>query len=802
MNDFKFAARLLFKSRGFTFIAVLTLALGIGLNTSMFSLMNDIMLQPLTFPKKDQLMRIYRTTPQADNAGSTSADYLDLKRESADFIQMTAFRPWQFTVSGDDRPAQVLNSIRASWDFFNVLGVKPELGRTFTEDEDRPGNRVIMLSHDTWQSVFKGDASIVGNTVRIDGEPTTVIGVLPDSFSNIFLWGPANAIRPLALTDTEKTSRNDASISIIGRVRGDLTLEQLNARLSTMNTRMAENRPRENANDGLRAVTLQSTMVNTTSKQMLWLLLGLAGFVLLIACGNLANLQLSRALSRAREFAICAALGASRSHLLRPLLAESLLLSLAGGVFGILVAMWTNDWMGKRITNEFITFDLQIDWRVLTFALGVSVVTGLVFGIVPAWLVSKVRVNETLKSGTRGSTGDRSQHFFRNSLVVIQFSAALVLLSGASYFLKGMDAMLNREVGWTPEGMIQGVISPPQSRYDTPEKTYGLYTQLQDRLSALPGAESVSVAWTNPVFGFIAQRNLIVEGREPPPAGHEPQVSINGVTPTWRDTLKIRQLSGRNFTEADNLSAPLVAIINESMATALFPDEDPIGQRIGGLDPENRAWMEIIGVVGDVSAGAGIGQQGSNFMVLRPLAQETWNYVTVTIRSARPEALAEPFRTTIASLDKDLPIQSLGTTTEQIKLGTNGMDLMTDILMGFAALGLFLAAVGLYGVITRIVMQRTPEIGIRLALGAQLRDVVWLVLRSGIVLAAFGTVLGLALSLGLGQVISAIIPAMGQFDLVALGLVSALLFAVAVLASWLPARRATRIDPLEALRED
>jgi len=803
MNDFKFALRGLRKSPGFAAIAIVTLALGIGLNTSMFSLLNLLLLQPLPYPDRDHLLRVYRTTPQSQNAGHTAPDYVDLAREGSSFIDLAGFRLWGYTMKQGDRPAVNLNAVRVSAGFFPVIGMQPELGRVFAADEDRPGNHVIIISHTTWQTQFGGDPTAVGRTVRIDGEPTVIIGVMPAAFSSVFLWGPGDAFRPLALTDLERVNRDDASLQIVGRSHAGLSLAQVNTRMATLAERLARNRPRANSQDGLRAITLQSSVGNSTTTAILLLLLGLAGFVLLIACANLANLQLSRAAARTQEFAIRAALGANRNRLLRPLLAESLLLSVTGGGAGVLVAQWSNGWLSSRMSaNGFVTFTLLIDWRVLEFALGVSLLTGLVFGIVPAWLMSRVRVNDSLKSGSRGNTGDRAQHRFRHTLIVAQFSLALTLLAGAGFFVRGIDRMLARDIGWNTDHLLQWVMNLPQSRYATPAQTYAFYTRLQERLGALPGVERVGIGWTIPVFQFLTNRNYVVEGRDPPPAGHEPSAFVNGITPSYLGTLEAKLVAGRNFADSDGLTAPPVAIINESFARALFPHENPLGRRIGGLDPANRGWIQIVGVVADQRFAIGLVAPPTRFQVYRPLAQDTWNYVTVTVRASAPATLAEPVRRLVGELDPDIPVQQLSTVKQLIALGSGGLTMVSTILVAFALLGLFLSALGIYGVIARLVLQRTPEIGVRLALGAQPGTVVWLILRTGVWLTAFGTGFGLLGAFGLSRLLGAIAPEFPGQGLVSVMLVTVLLIIVALLACWLPARRATKVDPMIALRAE
>ncbi|HEX2862552.1 MAG TPA: ABC transporter permease [Lacunisphaera sp.] len=803
LSDFKFAFRQLAKTPAFTAIALVTLALGIGLNTSMFSLMNLLILKPLPYPETERLVRIYRTNPQSQSADHSAADYIELKRETADFAELGTFRDWGYTLNPEGRAPVNLNSLRVSSSFLSVLGLKPEIGRWFTAEEDDPGNHVIILSYETWQAHFGGDPAIVGQNVLIDGESTTVVGVMPASFTSIFLWGPADALRPLGLSAVEKERSDEMSYSIIGRRSAALTHEQLGSRLAVVAGHLREIRGKERSQDGLLAVTLESTARNPGTTSISWLMVGLGGFVLLIACANLANLQVARAVARAHEFAIRAALGASRTRLLRPLLAESMLLAVGGGLCGILVALWSNDWISSRLSsNGIFRLTLELDWRVLSFALAASLATGVLFGILPAWLLSRVRVHDSLKSGTRGNTGDRVQNRLQQGLIITQFANAVILLTSAAGFIGGADKLITVNPGWDREHITQAVINLPPARYATPEQSYSFYTRLAERLAALPGAEGSTVGWTLPVFQFLTTRSLAIEGRAPPEAGREPLAYINAVMPSYLPLLGIKLQAGRNFTDADRLGSVPVAIINASMAHALFPNEDPIGQRIGSIDPKNPGWMEIVGVMPDVGFAVGMIPKATPFQVMRPLAQDTWNYVTVAVRSSSPEKMTEPLRQAVAALDPNLVVQQLGPIHEVTKLITGSADMMTTVLICFALLGLFLAAIGLYGVIARVVVQRTPEIGVRVALGAQSTDVVWLVLRSGLRMTLLGTVLGLAGSGLLGWAISLAAPDVGSGEpLLFLG-VSAILIPVGLLACWLPARRASKIDPMVALRAE
>jgi len=801
-TDLKFAIRSLLKSPGFTTIALLTLALGIGLNTSMFSLMNLIVLRPLPFPERDRLVYIYRTMPQSQTAVHYYPDFLDLAPEVSSVADLAAYRFWNYALGVEGRPAANLNGNRVSPNFFSTLGIEPALGRFFTADEDRPGNHVLVLGYTTWQSHFGGDPAVVGRTVTLDNESTTVIGVAPASLTSASLLA-SDVFRPLALTDAEKRNYGSSNTELLARLHAGVTLEQFNARLQTIAANLGPLRPAEHAKDGLRAVSLQSSTRNPGMVSASVMLLALAGFVLLIACGNLANLQLARALSRAHEHAIRAALGASPSHLLRAPLTESMLLAVGGGALGVLIAVWTNQWLSSQLSaNGFVNTALTLDWQVLIFALALSLLTGAVFGLAPAWFVSRTRVNETLKAGTRGSTGDRVQHRLRHSLIVLQFANALVLLAGAGFVIAGVEKLLSIETGWNHRSLARCVLTLPQGKYSTPEQSYSFYTRLEERLSALPGVQNVTVAWTLPFFGYLTNRAILVEGRERPPSGQEPTAGVNGVEPSYLDTLQIKLIAGRNFTAADTFTSPPVAIINASLARTLFPDGNAIGRHISVHDPKNPVWAEIVGIMPDIKMALAGLVDPIPFQVLRPLAQEPWNYVTVAVRSDRPEPMIQSMRQAIAALDPNLAVQELDTVDQAIARAFGSFNMVKTVLICFAGLGLFLAALGLYGVIARLVAQRTPEIGIRLALGAQRHDVTWLILGSGLRLISYGVAIGIVGSTGLYFVLSRWWQAATINVPAVFAVITAILILVGLIACWLPARRATKVDPVVALRAE
>ena len=803
LSDLRFAVRQLTRSPGFAVVSLITLALGLGLNTSMFSLMNLLILKPLPYPASEQLVRIYRTTPQNASAAHSASDYLELSQETAPFTQIACFRMWGYTLTPEGQPPANLNALRVSASFLPTLGLKPALGRWFTPEEDQPGNHVVILSYDTWQAHFGGDPGVIGRAVRIDGEATTIVGVMPADFSSVFLWGPADALRPMGFTADEKRRLDEMELGVIARRAAGVSLAQLAPRLATLARHFAEIRPPNRREDGLRAVSLAAIVHNPATTAISWLMLGLAIFVLLIVCANLANLQLARAVARAHEFAIRAALGASKGRLIRPLLVESLLLSAGGGLLAILIAVWTNDWISSRLSaNGLFRLSLELDWRVMTFAFGVALFAGLVFGIVPAWRVSQIQVNDTLKTGSRGATGDRTSNRVQQSLIVSQFANALILLAGAGGFIRGVDRLVTVNPGWAQASIAQAVLNLPAAKYPTPEESLRFYTNLEERLRALPGVENATVAWTLPVFQYLTTRPLVVDGRPPAAAGHEPVASIDAVSPSYLATLGVPLQSGRNFTAADDHNSVRVAIINDSLARALFPGEDPIGRRIGNPDAKNPGWIQIVGVVPDVGLAVGAVPQTTKFLVLRPLAQETWNYATVAVRTAHPDRIVEPLRQTIAAMDPDLAIQQLGTIKQVTSIVTGGASMLRSVLVGFAALGLFLAALGIYGIVARIVVRRTPEIGVRIALGASAADVVRMILFSGLRLALLGTAIGLVGALGLGWLIRHLSSTATPPDPLLFVAVTSILIGVGLLACWLPARRAAGVDPMTALRAE
>ena len=801
LSDIRFALRQLARSPGFTGIALLTLALGIGLNTAMFNIVNSLVLQPLRFPDSGNLFRLIRTADQQQAQGNRPADFVEIARESSDFARIVCCRPWSFTLAEAGHPAEVLGSLRASAGYFSVLGVRMEMGREFTPEEDVPGrDQVIILSRAFWLSHFGGDPGVMGRTLRIDGQANEIIGVAPAIADDPRTLNSPEIYRPLALTADELTSLEDHAYDMIGRYQPGVTAAQAETRLNAIASGLARSEPKEFAGRSLRAVSLTPALLGI-GRQIILMLIGLSGFVLLIACANLANLLLARAIAQAREFAIRGALGASRTQLIRPLIAECVILAGAGGVLGVLVSVWTDAWLARQLSNGGTTLDFVLDWRLLLFTCGASLATSLFFGVAPAWVTSRVRINEALKSGTRGSTGGRSQNRFRQVLVAFQFAMALVLISGALYFARGLDQLLRRDAGWKPAAVLRGVLAMPSSRYSDARRQMLFYDRVQERVSALPGVAAAAISHEVPAFGFPSGRTFVVQGQPPAVQGNEPGAPINGVTPGYFNAIGTRLLSGRDFSAADRSESPKVIIVNETMARTLFPGANAIGHRLAFFDEKVPEWMEIVGVCEDVQF-LNIGS-GPSFQTYVPMSQATWSYVTLVVRADVPlSTLIEPIRRAVGELDSDMAVKELMPVPEYIHQNMQNIQAINHLLVGFAVLGLFLAALGIYGVIARIVALRTNEIGIRIALGAQVRHVARLILGAGMRMVAIGAAVGLLGAVGLVRFLESAMPGLTGSDAGAVLGATAVLAVVALLACWLPARRATRVDPLVALRSE
>jgi predicted permease len=795
MNDLKFAFRQLLKNPGFTAVAVVTLALGIGVNTSMFTGVHALLMPELPYPDADRLVRVFRTSPHSQRWPHSPANFLDERGQNAVFTHMAATTSRSLNLSEPGQPAERLNAVLATGDLIPMLGIQPRLGRAFLPEEDQPGrNNVVLLNHAFWLRRFNADPDVVGRTLRLDGESVTVVGVMPPEFANRESFGAADLIRPMGFSDAERAVRGNHYLDVFARLKPEVTLAQANAGLATLAASLREQYPENNEDSGFRAASLARSRMDPRGQIMLWLMLGLAGFVLLIACANLANLQFARTALRSRELAIRGSLGAPRSRLLRQLLTENLLLAAFGGLLGLLLAEWTNQWLVHRLTEDGRSLiQLELNLPVVGFAFLASAFSGLAFGLVPAWLASRVDLNSALKQGTRdGGAGTAGQRV-RHGLIVAQVALALMLLAGAGLVLSGLSRFSNADPGWRIDGLHAGHLNLPAATYPDGGALRRFTVRLQEKLATLPGVEDAALANALPISGFHSHIGLAIESPDTAVTGSLSSLAI--VSPDYFSTLGIRLLEGREFAPTDTPERPGVAIVNEAFARACWPNASALGQRIGSPG----AWQEIIGVVGDVRAATDPSEPTTRFQFYRPLAQEPSSRLTVAVRG---NVTAETLRRVVTDLDPDLPLSEAGSIRATVGRFFGQVAVAGWLLAAFAGLGLLLAAIGTYGVIAGFVGQRTMEIGVRMALGAQIRDVLWLVLGRGLRLTAVGVVLGLLGSAGLGRVLVSLTPGLKANQPAVFLVVGTVLVSVASIACWLPARRAARLDPTVALRSE
>jgi predicted permease len=805
MRDLRLALASLRRSPGFSLIAVVTLALGIGANTSMFSILNGYMLKPSPYPERQRLDRIFRVTAQDDRGRVSPADYLEVKAAKGEYGDVAAYQRIDLSLAERGRPAEIAVGLRASSNLFSVLGTQPQLGRGFRPSEDALGNhRVLVISHRYWQKRFGGDARILGRIVRVDGEPYSIVGVLPEGFSDWRHLSWIDVFRPLGLDDEEKADRTTAALDLVGRRAPGVGEQQAASFIGSFGSRLAKDHVAEDADTTWRTVPLDDSFLAPDAQAIMAMLVGLSGFVLLIACSNLANLLLARTIARARELAVRAALGASRARVLRPLFLESLLLAFVGGAGAVAVALWTFRWFYVASANDDngVGVDFTLDWRVLGWQLLACLFTAFAFGVVPALFLRRLDLNSTLKSAARGQTGGRGQRRFRNLLIVGQFALAMVLLAGAALFVRGLHELNDRREGWESASLVTGSMALPAAKYKGDAEVVELQRLALDRIAALPGVASASLSSSMPYSGFSDARKYLVAGRETPEPGREPQAVVNGVSPRYFETVGTRLLGGRAFDARDTLASPKVFVVNESMAAGLFGGEGAVGRRIAQAGGKSVEWGEIVGVVADVRSLDATPSKVS-WQLYEPLLQEPRRGVQLAVRAAVPPfTLVDRVRGAMMALDSDLPVRKLQPAENTLARYNYQLGVLRSVLSALALLGLGLAALGIYGVIARTTAQRTGEFGIRLAVGAQARDITRLVLTSGAKLALVGCTFGLLGAIGVSRLLTAAFPALHTTSVPVLVGVTLLLVAIAQAACYLPARHASRVSLTQTLKAE
>jgi putative ABC transport system permease protein len=807
-QDVRYGLRNLTRNPGFVLVAMLTLALGIGANTTIFSVINNTLLKPLPFPGGDRLVLVWETFGKGpDNWNIVSApNFWDFRRVSQSFEAMAIFdsagRGYNLSATGNSQEAEQVSGLRVSAGFFSVLGVKPLLGRTFLPEEEALGkDREVVLSYGLWKTRYGGDPSLVGRTIRIDGADFTVIGVMPPDFAWQFWSGPRKLWVPVGYTKTD-FGRGDNSFISIARLKPGVSVPQARSEMEAVGRNVAAQYPKEDADMGATVSPLAEFGMQGLRTTMLTLLAAVA-FVLLIACVNVANLLLARGAARQKEFAIRLALGAPGVRIARQLLTENVLLAFAGGLAGLLVAAGINRVLFHAFQLDTLGLPLRpvdsisMDGKVFAFALLVSCLTALLFGIAPALSALRTNVNAPLKEGGRaGSTG--GQNRLRQVLVASEVALALVVLSGAGLMIKSMTRLLGVDPGLNPKNVLTMGMSVPQEEiYVGPPGLPRFCQDLDQQVAAIPGVLSVGAIAHLPFHGN-AGRGFQIEGRPPADPGHMPGASYTVACPNYFRTMGVPILKGREFTREDTVTAPGVIVINETMARSYWPNEDPIGRaiRLGGSDGPR---LTVVGVVGDVhylGLDAPVRRQ-----FFRPYQQAGWPVMTIVVRTINaPATFAGAVKKALASVLPDRPVSPAETMEEIVRNSTGSRRFPMLLLSAFSILALALAAVGIVGVVSNSVVQRTHEIGIRMALGAETVDVLRLMVNSSMAWVMIGLAAGVAGSAVLSQLLSGMLYHVRPLDPAVLGGVSLLLAVVALLASYLPARRAARIDPITALR--
>jgi predicted permease len=803
LQDVRYSLRMLLKHKGFTVVAVLTLALGIGVNTAMFSVLNTFLFRSLPYPDSDRLIRVWRTSPHSQTWPFSAANFFDYQDQNGVFEKLTAYNFTSRNLTENGQTAERLLGIAATAEFFPSMGIAPAMGRVFKPEEFEPGaDNVIVLTDRFWQRRFGGDPGIVGRMIQLDGKSVEVIGVMPRGFEHPILWGPIDIWQPLSFTKERKASRGNNYLSSFGRLKPGVTIQQAEQSMITLAGNIAKQNS-SNVGESLRLEPLQRSMSDDIGRTVMWFTFGLAGFVLLIACANLANLQLVRTAARSRELAVRAALGAARMRLLRQSLTESIVIALIGGVISLVIALLGVRFISSRLFTDLPGASVQLDYKVFGFALLVSVVTGIVFGTVPALLASRTDLNLALRENSRGNTGGKSQHRLRHVLIIGEVAFAMVLLAAAGLFLRGLYRFINSDPGWRVDGVVTAAMNLRGEKYTEDKQRVAFLNELENRLRALPGVEHVAIGSSNPAFGFNSSSSFLVEGHPEPPPDKYWEIFYEPVTSDYFATIGARLLQGRTFNNTDVAERPDVVIINETTARTFWPNESPIGKRISNTSLTKKEYFEIVGVVNDLAFPGDLGEPYTRYQAFTPVAQSAPAYLTLVLRtSSNAEALSNTLRNAIAGIDPNLPVYRIRTARSAVDQGLGNISLLGSLLGAFATVGVLLAAIGIYGVVSYTVVQRTGELGIRVALGAQTRDVLWLVLGKGAVLVVIGAVLGGAGAYGVSRLLASLIPSLPTNDPMILPLTGLALVVVALVACYIPARRATKVDPMIALRSE
>ncbi|HET6890398.1 MAG TPA: ABC transporter permease [Pyrinomonadaceae bacterium] len=801
-KDITYGVRMLFKSPGFTVVAVLALTLGFGANTAIFSVVNSVLLRPLPYSEPGRLMQLWETDARKgrNEMPASYPNFADWRNQKHAFEEVVAYSDWTFNLTGDRDPERIRSAI-VSPAFFSTLGIKPILGRAFLSGEDERGKDLVaVIGESLWRRRFDSDPNIVGRSLNLDDKSFTVVGVIargvqaPLLSDEIELWAPISH-------GFGFTERNAHYLNVVARLKPEATLQQAQADMNTIAGRLEQQYPESNKGRGIRAVSLSEQIVGNFRTSLL-VMLGAVVFVLLIGSANVANMSLARAAARQKEMAIRTALGAGRLQIVRQLLTESVLLSLFSGTLGLLVAIWGIDLLVALSPADLPRVkEVTIDLRVLGFTLAVSILTGILFGLLPALQASRPNLNERLKAGARNATSGSSRQRLRGFLVITEIALSLVLLVGAGLLIRSFLRLQAVDPGFNPTNVLTMQIDLTGPKYKTGSQVIAFQNQLLERVKQLPGVQSAGTRSFVPIASdaSFAYLRFTVEGRQGD-VSEAPVAYYNGVSSDYFQTMMIPLLKGRGFSERDVRGSQNVAIANATLAKRYFGAEDPLGKRISLEDnPKEADWITIVGVVGDTKPRELRSEPVAEMYM--PYNQQPERGMSLMIRyQDGGTSVAAAVRNEVMALDKDQPVYSIRTLDSVLSESVAAPRFRTLVLAVFAGVALILASVGIYGVISYGVSQRTQEIGIRMALGARTPDVLKLVVKGGIMLVLIGVAIGLAGAFALTRLLTTLLFAVTPTDAATFATVSVGLIVVALIASYIPARRATKVDPLVALR--
>ena len=797
----RYALRQLAKSPGFTTVALLTLALGIGVNTTAFTVLNRLLLESLPFRDTPTLVQVWSIAPKWGYTGTAPGDYFDLKEQNSVFADIAAYNPGisiSFVEPG--QPAINEPTVAMTGNFFAVMGVSPEMGRLPSADEEAKFIPVTLVSDYFWRQHFNADPNILGRPVRLDGKQYTIIGVMPPAVEDAQLFNGHTCFFTLDPTRENRDMRDNGWYTVSARLKPGVDLKKAQGEINVLAARFAQDHPATNKDRKFIVIPYPTNQMGDTGAALTWMTLGLSVVVLLIACGNLANLQLVRTTRRSQEIAIRLALGCPRSTLIGMLLLESLIVSVAGGALAMVVAKWSNTYVA-----HYFNTDMPLNLRVIGFTFLISLATGALFGTVPAWIASRTDINTSLKSTARGSSSDRSRHWLRQGLVVVQLAMALVLLAGAGFFVSGLYKVTHLDLGWDAHNEVMATIGLDHDHYgeDNDPRSLAYGDRAMAALGAIPGITATSLSSGSTAWGTRTEVYRI-EGEPPPEKGKESYAGYFSVSPGWFAAYGLHLVQGRIFTEADRSGAPQVAIINELMARKYWPGQSPIGKRIARTIGTETRWAEIVGVIRDFKGGAEFYNVDSNGLrFVEPWAQDHNRFIVICVRTAGPPGpMKESVRRALGLLTPDLALGSLDTIDDVMAGSISYFTFLRRLVVQIALLGLLLSAIGIYGVIANLASERTKEIGIRMALGAQPAGLIWLFVKNGMQLALIGAAAGLVGSFFLTSYLSKTMPYIPGKDPRIVIAVAMILVAVALIACWLPARRTARVSPTVALRAE